>query len=144
MTDELQALLPERDVTVKGETITVSPLFFGQLPKAVKLMQPLADALRGANILWIEGESVKLRTDWPLKLPQVVAEGGEALIDLLAFIINRPREWFDTLDMDDGVTLTRKVFEVNIDFFAKRIAPMLPEAVTQAPTEQDGAPSSPA
>lgn len=147
MTDQsqdLQTLLPERDVTVKGETIAVSPFKFGQLPKAFRLMRPLGDVLRTSGVLLISGTNLIMASDWPLKLPDIVAEGGEALIELLAFAIGKPREWFDDLDIDEGVALTRKVVEVNGDFFAKRIAPMLPGAVEdeqQQTTEQAGAPS---
>jgi hypothetical protein len=142
MSDDLQTLLPEREVTVRRagaitgqeqapETLTIAPFFFGQLPKAVKLIQPLAQALGAAQVLTIEGTTVRLSADWPLKLPQIVAEGGEALIDLIAFVTGKPRAWFDTLGIDDGIGLTRAVLEVNADFFAKRVAPMLPVAISQ-------------
>jgi hypothetical protein len=136
MSDDLQTLLPEREVTAKGEVLTIAPFFFGQLPKAVKLIQPLAQALGTAQVLTIDGTTVRLSADWPLKLPQIVAEGGEALIDLIAFVTGKPRAWFDTLGTDEGISLTRVVIEVNADFFAKKVAPMLPVAINQ-----DGAPS---
>ena len=96
--------------------------------------------LTDAQAMEIDGTSIKLASDWPLKLPQIVAEGGEALMDVLSYMTGKPRAWFDTLPMDDGIALTRALFEVNGDFFAQRIAPMLPVAVTSTePSQADSA-----
>lgn len=139
MSDDSKTLFPAIEVTAGGETISISPFFFGQLPKAVKLLRPLVDALGSANVLTFDGAGATLAADWPARLPQIIDEGGEALISLLAFAINKPRAWFDTLGADDGIALTRAVFEANGSFFAERIAPMLSVAVQPA---QDGAASS--
>jgi hypothetical protein len=125
---DLEALLPAREITLKGEVMTVAPFTFGMLPKAVKLMQPLAEALRSANVVGFHDGIVSLAPDWPMKVPQIVAEGGEALLDLLAFVIAKPRKWFDTLGMDEGIALTKLALEVNADFFQKKVAPMFPTA----------------
>jgi hypothetical protein len=138
MSDDLSALLPGREVTVKGETLVLMPFFFGQLPRAVKLIQPLASALMAANVASFDGTTMRLAADWPLKVPAIVADGGEALLDLLAFITGKPRAWFDTLGVDEGIALTRAALEVNGDFFVAKVAPMLPVAISP-----DGAPSSP-
>ena len=152
MTDnaDLGTLFPERELTVRRrgaepETLTLSPIPFGRLPKTVALLRPMVAVLTDAQAMEIEGTSIKLASDWPLKLPQIVAEGGEALMDVLAYMTGKPRVWFDTLPMDDGIALTRALFEVNGDFFAQRIAPMLPVAVTSTEPSQadsDGAQSS--
>ena len=141
-TDDMAALFPGRDITIAGETMRISPFFFGQLPRAVQLLRPLAETMRTAEIMSFDGGQVQLASDWPLKVPQIVGDVGEALLDLLAFITGKPRVWFDTLAADDGVKLTRACFEVNGDFFVKRIAPLL-AIKTEAVKAADGVPSSP-
>ena len=116
--------------------------FFGQLPRAVQLLRPLAETMRTAEVVSFDGGQVQLAADWPLKLPQIVGDGGEALLELLSFITGKPRAWFDTLAADDGVMLTKTCFEVNGDFFVRKIAPLLAIKAEASPAA-DGAPSSP-
>lgn len=142
MSDDLDKLLPSgREVTVGGETLTLLPFTFGQLPKAVKLLRPVTEAVGAAGIVSLDGTAVRLAADWPLKLPALMDDAGEALLQFIAFASGKPRTWFDTLGADDGIELTKAVFEANGDFFVKRIAPRLGMAV---PTPEAGAPSSPA
>jgi hypothetical protein len=54
-----------------------------------------------------------------------------------------PRSFFDTLPADDGLALTKAAFEVNGDFFVKRIAPRLGMAIPMK-TPEAGEPLPPA
>lgn len=140
---DLDKLFPDRDVQLPGgEKITVRPLFFGQLPKAVKLLRPITEAIRSAGIAAFDGKDFSLASDWPLKLPQLMDEGGEGLIEFVAFATSKPRAWFDTIGADDGIALTKAVFEVNGDFFVARVAPMLGMSATPKPTGATSLPDS--
>jgi hypothetical protein len=139
--DDLAVLFPAREVPLStGETLTVAPFTFGQLPKAIGLMRPLTEALRTAEIASFGPGGMQLAADWPMRLPGIIDNGGEALIALLAFVYGKPRAWFDTLGADDGLAMARALLEVNGDFFVKRIAPTLGLAVAAVPT-LDGATS---
>lgn len=146
---DLETLFPQREVVVRGGTITVLPLFFGQYPKAMKLMRPLFETVKDAGIFYVvENQEKKtvnfaIAPDWPLKLPQLIEEGGEALIAFLGFCIAKPREWFDAVPGDEGFELTKAVFEANADFFSKRILPMLQKmGVANPPTGDVSSPVS--
>ena len=121
MSNDLDMLFPGQDVTVAGQTITVKPLTFGQLPKATKLLQPVIKALRDAGALSGEGAVIDLIGSWV----DTLAAGGEDLLALVGYAIGKPRDWFDLLSMDDGVAIVRAVVEVNGDFFARKVLPML-------------------
>lgn len=139
---DLAALLPGRDVTLStGEVLTLMPFYFGQLPRAIKLLRPVTDAVRAAGIAGFDGKDFALAPDWPLRLPQLMDEGGEALVEFVAFAVKKPRAWFDELGSDDGIALTKAAFEVNGEFFAKKVAPML--GMSMAAPAPTGAPSSP-
>lgn len=144
MDGDLAILFPGTEVLVSGEVFHVKPFFFGQIPKAVKLTMPVAKALNESGILLFRQDASQLgfalATDWPFKLPQIMAEGGEALMELLAFAIAKPRAWFDSVAAEEGLALTKAVFEVNTELFLKRILPML--GATPA-NPQTGAQSSP-
>lgn len=118
---DLDVLFPGREVVVGGETITVKPLAFGQLPKAAKLLQPVVKALRASGAIGGEGSVIDLFGSWV----DMLAAGGEELLALVGFAIGKPREWFDGLSMDDGVALVRAAVEVNGDFFGRKVLPML-------------------
>lgn len=125
--------MPGRDVTCKGELLRILPLYFGQYPKAIKLMKPLSSALQEANVFSMKPEKVsgdlsfQITGNWLAALPQIFELGGEALLQFFAFAIGKPRDWFDTLDADEGLALAKAIFEENIDFFVRRIQPMLSE-----------------
>lgn len=144
---DLAALLPGRDVTANGEIIKVLPLFFGQYPQAMKVIRPLVSALAGAKIFEARAgvdaagnatSSFVAAADWMFKIPQIFEEGGEALMQFLAFAIGKKRDWFNTLPADEGLALTQAVLEENADFFRRRILPMLQAAKLVGPAAKDG------
>jgi len=143
MSDDLKALFPGRDLTLStGEVLALQPLYFGQFPAAIRLMRPVTEAVQASGIAGFSGAGLVLAPDWAMRLPQLMDEAGEALIAFVAFATGKPRPWFDTLGADDGIALTKAVFETNADFFIKRIAPLLGLAI-QPPAGEGGAASSP-
>ncbi len=141
---DLDILAPEpREVTIAGgEVISLSPFFFGQWPKAIRLFRPVTEAVQRAGIAGFSGSGLTLAPDWALRLPQVIDEAGDALIEFVGFAIGKPRAWFDTLGGDDGIALTKAVFETQADFFVARIAPMLGLAIKPDPAAQPAADGS--
>lgn len=147
MSEDLKTLFPGRDVTLStGEVLALKPFYFGQFPSAIRLMRPVTEAVQSSGIAGFSGTGFVLASDWAMRLPQLMDEAGEALIEFIAFSTNKQRSWFDVLGADDGIALTKAVFEVNADFFVQRIAPLVglaiqPQAVTE--TVETGAASSP-
>jgi hypothetical protein len=120
---DLQTIFPDAELTVQGEVLTIKPFTFGQLPKVLKLtksfyseVQPLFEDL--------QGNEAQLTM-------QVMAVGGDDLIELIALGIKKPREWFDTLQIDDGVRVATAFLEVNLSFFAQRVLPQVKTAMSQ-------------
>ena len=140
MTD-LETLFPGREITVGSETLTLQPFTFGQLPKAAKLLQPISTSLSDTGVFSVGkvGGEVQfgLASDWPMRIVDLLAAGGDGLIDFIAFAANKPREWVDKLGADDGVALTKALLEVNADFFVQRVLPMF--GMVQKAATSDGA-----
>lgn len=145
---DLEVLLPGRDINCKGEDLRVLPLFFGQYPKAIKLVRPLIAILQQSGMFGMgrdEQGQIKFQIsgEWLAVLPEVLEQGGEALIQFFAFAIAQKREWFDTLPADEGFKLAKAIFEENADFFVRRILPTLNEmGLVKVSESAGGDPSS--
>lgn len=108
--DELAELLPLGEtVTVKGQEIKILPFKFGQLPQVLGHIGALAVAAEGDEF----------------NLIRAFTEGGESVIACLVIATGKPREWFDTLEMDEGVALLTAVIKTNSDLFEKKILPLI-------------------
>ena len=135
MSEDLAVLFPEgKKVNAGGEEITILPFAFGQYPKAIKLMVPVIDSLKTSGILNIEKEAISIAPDWMLRITDIFVDGGEPLIELCSFASGKPRAWFDSIAGDEGIRLAMSIFEVNADFFKKRIAPMMGLSVIASPS----------
>jgi hypothetical protein len=124
-TSDVAALFPAREVVIQGETISISPFKFGQLQKVSSFLAPMAAAVQKARREQLADAAGSDPLAWPLMLPQVIAECGDFVLGLIAFVTGRPLEWVESLEADDGLTLARTIFETNADFFARRLAPMM-------------------
>ena len=127
MSAEINILFPGREITLSsGETVTIKPFTFGQIPKAMKLAQKIGDIL----VTFVKEGSLGDKTKMAGLIMHVITEGGEDLLQLIALGIGKERAWFDTLQSDDGLNVTLAFMEENIDFFTKKMMPQLLE-ITQ-------------
>lgn len=109
---------PTFQVQAGGETITIKPFTFGQLPTVTRHIANIAAQATGGDI----------------SIPALVATGGEDILAILCVATGKSREWFDTLeDHAEGIALITAVVEANKERFAKNLLPALTnlaEAVT--------------
>ena len=131
---DLDILYPEgKTVSVGGETFTLRPLTFGRVPQASALLKPVLEALGEAfsggppAIAWVD----------------VLATGGESLLVAIAWAIGKPREWLDSVSIDEGVILAQALYEVNADFFTKKVMPLLTVLRVQPDGDTSSESSSP-
>jgi hypothetical protein len=109
--DELTQLLAgAEEVTVKSEIISVMPFKFGQLPAILRHIGALARFAEGDNF----------------NIVRAITEGAEDVLACLAVATGKPREWFDTIEIDDGINLLKAVVNVNEEFFKKKLLPLVP------------------
>jgi hypothetical protein len=116
--NDLDVLDPTgRNVTIAGQSLTVKPLTIGQLPRFVRAIRPAWPQLAGHG----EEESAP---DWLT----LVAEHGEALIEAAAVATGMESKEIEALAPDEFVVLCGAIFEVNIDFFVRRLGPAIERA----------------
>lgn len=69
--------------------------------------------------------SAKIQEGQPFDLTDILVAGGEAIMDVLAIAINRPRSFMDEITYDEGKALLSAVMETNKELFAKKVLPDL-------------------
>lgn len=127
-TGDFQTFPPvPRVVTVAGVAVELTPIRLGELPRILAVVHPMVADLSA-------------EPDWLT----LFATHGEAVLDLLALATRRERAWVNDLSLDDAVRLAAAVFEVNADFFVRRVAPSIAQAATRlAPMLSHGTTPSP-
>lgn len=95
-------------VTLSGVALELTPIRLGELPRLLAVVRPLA-------------EEITIDPDWMALL----GRHGDAVLDLLAITTRRERAWINDLSLEDAVLLAAAVFEVNADFFVRRLAPSI-------------------
>jgi hypothetical protein len=121
---ELAALFPsERETRVGGEAITVQPLTIRQLGKVAAVLKRIADSASEFDI------------------PSLVASHTEDVIEAVAAATDRPVEQIAGLRSDAFLALALDVFEVNADFFARHVVPLM-ERVKGATSALGSGPTS--
>lgn len=110
------AALPPVPTTIDigGERIELTPIKVGEVPAFARAVQPVASSL-------------SVSTDWLALL----AEHGEAVIEAVAIASRKPPDWVKNLALDEAVRLAEAVFEVNADFFIRRVLPSMTEAAAR-------------
>jgi hypothetical protein len=122
MTDQLEVLFPTgKEITLQGSTYVIKPFTFGQLPKVIKA---ITKAAKSVEDLKLDGSTIK-----PEVALTILSESGEDLINLLAEFIKVERTFIEDLQMDEAINLITAFFEVNADFFTKKVLPILVEAL---------------
>ena len=98
-------------LTVAGTTVEITPLRVGELPQFLAAVQPIVEVFSEDP-------------DWL----SLLAVHGRALLKAIALAARSDLVWVESLQLDDAVRLAEAVFEVNADFFVRRVAPALQQA----------------
>jgi hypothetical protein len=115
---DLNTIIPTTiEVQVGDEVITVKPFTFGQLPKVMSLSKTIY-----GHISSLFTESTP---DQAAIIIEAMSFGGEDFIGLMSLSTGKPRGWFDTLEMDDGVKVAAAFLEANLGFFVRKVLPEL-------------------
>lgn len=122
MTDQIQILFPEgKEIILKESVFIIKPFTFGQLPKVIKAITKASKTF----------EEIKMtqNTINPADALSILSESGDELVELLADILKVEKSFIEDLEMDEAVELITAFFEVNTDFFTKRVVPLLQKAL---------------
>lgn len=114
-TNDLDVLLPDRDITLRGEPVTVREFSFVQGLKAEPLVRPMINDLQ--TLFAAEaGEDVEFS-----RLAEIFGRHADAFLRLVSLCVDRPVEWIEQLSDEDGQLLTMTFWTVNARFFTRRL-----------------------
>lgn len=126
---DLNTLIPQAvELTVAGETLSISPLKVGQMPAFLRAVSPAMAHLTHGEIDWL----------------RLFGEHGEDLLTAIGIAVAKPRTWVDELAADEAILLAAKVIEVNADFFTRTVLPRLDGLFDQAKQFGAALPTAPA
>lgn len=114
----------DTEFKVGEKTLKVRPFSFGELPLVLALLKSIA----GEWFALREKQDVK-----PEDYLGLIAAGGEQLLQLLAANLRISRSELDEIDADIGLEIMLAFIGTNIDFFTKRVAPMLKSKLSNTP-----------
>lgn len=122
-------------VTYLGERLEIRPLTVGAVPGIVRLARPVIDAV--LQLQDVPDENSEAMVDLALDM---IDKHGEALFGAVALAIGREADWVRQGELDEFISLCKRLVEVNRDFFEKRLAPLFGR---QAAALQSGAGPTP-
>jgi hypothetical protein len=108
---EMKTLFPGRTVTLgSGDTVEIRPVAFGKLNRFSEALASLFQKLQATGL---KLESIG---DWKV----VFEVAFEETLGILGLLLDRPREWFDRIDLADGMEILDVVIEQNFNDRAKK------------------------
>lgn len=130
--DELEILAPDRQITLRGEALTVREFYFFE---GIELTRIAAPILAEMSALFRSDREVELSD-----LEDLLIRHTEPMLILMARSIGKPVEWLKSPEVGDaeGHLLLSTFWTVNSHFFVHRL--MMSLAARQLSTE--GSPAS--
>lgn len=121
---DIKTIFPAQEITLaSGEVLSIKPLTFGQLPKAVELTNKL-----GSTLANLDPNTFDDKQSLASAMFQLLSLSAEDFVTLLSYVLKKPRDWFDELPTQDGVAISIAFLEVNIGFFTQHVQPVLSKA----------------
>jgi hypothetical protein len=112
MTDALKKVFPaEKYLLEGGEEVTVSPVPFGKLSVFSEAVASLFAKLAESGLT-----ELKDITD----LGRVFGVAVEEVMSLMSIVLNKDREWFDTITLADGLGLFNLILAQNFNERSKK------------------------
>lgn len=117
---------PAVSLAYRGESLSITPLTVGQLPRFARAVRPVFAALAGLIASPSLGDGAGGGGDLGIELPveqllQMIDQHGEQMIEAAAVAIRKPAEWVAAGTPVEFMELVRKIIEVNADFFGRAV-----------------------
>ena len=111
MPEEIKNLLPGKRLTLSTrEKIEIKPVPFGKLPEFTESVAKLFSKI---NATGMKIDSIE---DWKV----LFETAAEETIQLMGFVIEKPRPWFNGIDIADGLEILDTIIEQNLNERAKK------------------------
>lgn len=117
------------EVTLSGgEKMIIKKLRVKQIRQVMEIIRPVAAQVNVKSIK--EADVLAL-----------VSEHTDTVLNLVSVLSEMDKDKFEELAVDDLVTITTKVLEVNLDFFIKNVLPKFSEVLSSLTNAVTGIPT---
>jgi len=101
----------------------------------MRLLQPLLVSLVSSGLIGVSDDgALVFASDWHMRLLPALADGGDTAVQLCVLATGKDAGFIEALAMDEATDLIKAIFEVNADFFKKRMLPKLGVLLASAQT----------
>lgn len=132
-------------IDIYGEQVEIRALRVKQIPEILVIAAPYYDKLTAllkeskdfrAKVEKAVKDGTEVPTDAPFDLSNLdfynlVSGNINNVVQLIALLSGRSKEWVEELELDHVVMLFLAIVEVNTDFFIKRLLPLLSEVMAE-------------
>lgn len=132
--DDLTVLFPNKDFILGDETLVVRPFSFGDFPKVIKLIADFAELFMNAPELKASVEDGNIAIDGKTVefIVELLEKGGDNVFSMISLSSGLDMQEVKALDPATGIELAYMVYEVNRDFFTKRLLPVVQKLMPKA------------
>lgn len=113
-TDLASLLATEKTINIGGKDVVVKKMRVKQIPPVIATISPFAHLLKSYKD---QGEQFDMM--------QVVLYHNVEALQLVKILCDEEPEFVDELDIEELVVLVTAIVEVNLDFFVRRVLPLL-------------------
>jgi hypothetical protein len=144
--NELAILLPESDITINGEKITIKPFMFAELPSIVKILTKIGAGVYRLfskdGLHFSDSGNLVVNQAFLENIGPIFEDYFPEVAELMAIYTGKEPSFY--LDKENGVTgedglvVLISIINKNYDFFMKRLAPILAEIEAKQKQKSNG------
>lgn len=118
---ETDILFPNNEVVIGGQVFNVKPFVLGDVIKVSAKLSSILNLFDNNKL----SPGIDKLEDYRLLLEK----GGEDVLDIIALVFKKNRDWAYNLQLDDAVKAIAITIKVNQDFFLETVAPILDDVL---------------
>jgi hypothetical protein len=116
---DLASIIPEANlIHIGGKDIEIKTMKVKQLSATVRSIQPFVSAL---------GKNGLVNVD----VPNIIMSHTDNVVELVQILTGEDKAWVEELGIDELVIVFTKLVEVNLDFFTRKVLPLLSVAMVK-------------
>lgn len=121
--ESLETIVPvaQEPLIIGGKSVTPKVIKVNQVGPVLAAIRPFNGHIKAAMAMSAAGGNPAQNFD----VLEVLEHHSDNLITLVTTLTGESREFIGDLDLDDMIKITVAVMEVNLDFFIRKVLPLL-------------------
>lgn len=121
--ETLDTIVPvaKEPLTIGGKTVTPKVIKVNQVGPVLAAIRPFNGHIKAAMAASADGQNPAQNFD----VLEVLEHHTDNLITLVSTLTGEDKTFIENLELDDMIKITVAVMEVNLDFFIRKVLPLL-------------------